>query len=301
MMKRKTFLFLAAALVIHFALVMGYKALMADSALMKSDRVLHTVGNETQVLIAGHSHTMALETDVWEGAVNISSAGENLHQSYFKLRYAIEKLGSQPEVIVIPFDLGALRNYDPTKQNYQSYWNKYEDFKELARFSESKINFWAYRLTGGMLPYQDGLHDLVDFLFADSLAQNEAMRMGGKDKINQRPDTLHRAIDRARFDDEFSAYGLHFLRATAELALSHDVELVLVRFPVTRGHYFSNSSKFDPDEYYTAVTDSLDEWGASYRILDFHDAFPDSSFRDPHHLKAGAVRQQFTEMVKAAL
>lgn len=300
-MKRKYLLFLLLALLIHMVLSFAYQGLMAESALYQSDRSLCNLGQDTKVIIAGHSHAMALSHPDWTDAKNIASAGEVLHQSYSKLRYAIEEAKTRPELIVFPLDLGALRNYNPDRQSYQGYWNRYENSHELAQFSENSIDFWAYRLIGRILPYKDGLHDLVDYLFADSLEQREAMRRQGRKNINQRPDTLQRERIDGCLEQQFSAYGLHYLHATVELAHRHGIELVFVRFPVTRGFYFKESSCYEPEDYYRVLTDSLNDWQGTYRLMDFHDAFPDSVFRDPHHLEAGPTRLQFTEMLRAAL
>lgn len=300
-MKRKYLLFISLALVIHLLLMLGYQALMSESALYKSDPVLQSIHEETEVLIVGHSHAMSLETNYWPHAHNMAGVGEFLHQSYYKLHYAIEEMGVRPKTVIFPLDLGATRPRNPDRQNYPSYWNRYEKHLELARFSEHPIDFWAYRLAGGMLPYKDGLHDFIDFLFADTLKQGEAMRLAGKQDINQQPDTLRRNYPDACLDKEFSAYGMHYLRSTLALSARHGIDLVFVRFPVTRGFYYRESSCYDPEVYYKMLSDSLTEWQGAYRVLDYHDTFADSLFRDPHHLEAGQVRQRFTEMVRSAL
>ena len=75
----------------------------------------------------------------------------------------------------------------------------------------------------------------------------------------------------------------------------------MVRFPVTAHYFFSESECFDPEEHYQLVTNTFQIKGQSVPILDFHAAFPQSAFRDPHHLKYGAECDSMTLLLQAAI
>ena len=60
--RNKILWFMASALVIHLALVMGYRAVMSHSHLMQVDRELHSTHPLPSSVILGTSHAAALDT-----------------------------------------------------------------------------------------------------------------------------------------------------------------------------------------------------------------------------------------------
>lgn len=103
--RNKILWFMASALVIHLALVVGYRAVMSHSHLMQVDRELHSTHPLPATVILGTSHAAALDTAIIPGSLNISGYGEQLHQTWFKYKRLIENRGA-PKRIVISCDLG---------------------------------------------------------------------------------------------------------------------------------------------------------------------------------------------------
>ena len=292
-MMKKLVLFLSIFCGISALLTYGFLHVMDASQLMKSDRILNQQKTGFTV-IAGNSHTLALQPSVFKNSINIASYGEALHNTYFKLKFLVER-GSKPRQIILSFDLGALSRPGIDHQNYQYYWNQYEDPWELLQFSGNKIDFVFTRLTSWAFPYLDGEVEVFDYFFSKP-AEGELENLRDKNA------TVYPAMKRVLTDSclqaQISPIGEYYLKKIIELCNETGTNLFLIHFPVTKAYYLGQSLCFDPQKYKQQVIErfGLEEPG-KIMFIDLHDLYDDSFFYDPHHLKGGQVRTDFSKLL----
>jgi len=290
--KLKISILLLAVLVIHVLLSWGYKRVMHESQLMKCDREMLSLPAKNYNLIAGNSHALSVQTEYWENSHVIASYGEEIHQSYFKLKHILEVQSSRPDTLLLSFDLGMMHQLALKNQAHQWYWNKYESSRELAPFASKKFEFYSHRIVSGIFPYMDGEVEVYDYFFAKKDSTQLMRKSTEIKKLDEIPPL--RQLSDTCLKAQFSPCGIHFFEALLQLCKENSIVLALVRFPVTPHYYWSQSTCFEPEAYYTSCDSMLQKSGVNFKILDFHDRYEEEFFRDPHHLKGGEIRKEFT-------
>jgi hypothetical protein len=290
--QKKFAIFVLAAVITHAGLVFANNLLLARSRIGQVDSAAAD-WKGGGMLVLGNSHATAVDESMFEQAFNLATYGETLHQTYYRLKWLIEEDGKVPEVVVMSFDLGLLRNPLATKNPNQFYWNRYEEWSRLAEFSQSHPPFYAHRLTAALVPYKNLDVVLFDFL-ADTSKPAGALR----DQKGQPPPTPAREQILEGLQRELSEYGDFYFRELLKICKSNGISLFLVRFPVTEQYFSENSLDFEPSAYYAALTEILEEEYPQTTVIDLHNSFPDHEFRDPHHLKGGEPRRRMTTMLK---
>ena len=290
--RNKILWFMASALVIHLALVVGYRAVMSHSHLMQVDRELHSTHPLPATVILGTSHAAALDTAIIPGSLNISGYGEQLHQTWFKYKRLIENRGA-PKRIVISCDLGWLHAHRPDQQAYQWYWNRLEG-SGLIGFAKDRTTYRLKRVAATLVPYMHGETDFIDRYSPTDVPG--VLRDGGFF-----PPAPQRIPADSCLNAQTSDYGEWYLRKLLKQCLEDSTEVYLVRFPVTDNYYEYYSRCFDPEQYYRELDLWIYQLGIEPHWIDLHDAFPESDFRDAHHLQAGAPREGLSRRVNVAL
>lgn len=299
-MGKKLFILGFILLSIHAGLTVWYARVMSDSSLLKSDRYFQTLPVEMDVLVMGNSHAMSINPELWKGCYNMATSGERLHQSYYKLAHLLEEKQLKVNRVIVPCDLMTLRAEKLEHTPHQFYWNRFVNESELSKFSEKPLDFSMHRLLNTLFPYKDGEKDVMDYYFATDQSKERA-RERAFAKIKSLNGDETRSLTDSCLQAQISDYGRFYMDKITQLCEKHNCKLSMVRFPVTAHYFFSESECFDPEEHYQLVTNTFQIKGQSVPILDFHAAFPQSAFRDPHHLKYGAECDSMTLLLQAAI
>ncbi|MCP4457506.1 MAG: hypothetical protein GY816_05685 [Cytophagales bacterium] len=262
---------------------------MSESQLIKADTEMKILPNDTELLIMGNSHSLALLPAHLRKASNISSYGERIHQSYYKLDYVLNS-NIKPHYVVLNYDLGQLRDYSVDNQNYQFYWNNLENLKELLQFSDKRAGFIFNRLISFISPYHDGETEMFDFFFA----RGDTGKLRDKDVDMSEVTTTSMKSDSC-LEEQFGDLPLYFFDKLLERIVKEDIQLILVRFPVTRNYFLSQSTCYSPLDYYSRLLSKMINKNDNIRVLDYHDVYNDGYFRDPHHLAGESIRVSFTQ------
>lgn len=296
---KKLGIFVVVALVAHLLLVALNGRLFGESRLGQVEAVVERLGDSGGVFILGNSHAAAVDESLIDGADNLASYGESLHQTYYRLKDLIEVEGKTPEVVILSYDLLLLRNPLEVKDPNQFYWNGLENWGELSRFAPEKLPFFTHRLSSAVVPYKNLDVVLFDFLFAGPPQPAGALRDSENAElpVEQATDLVRRPTPEG-LGEELSDYGIFYFTSLVELCRERKIFLCLVRFPVTKGYYLENSLQFDPKDYYERLEKIVADNGRQVAILDLHDAFPEEDFRDPHHLKGGEPRKKMTRLIR---
>lgn len=270
-----------------------FHQMMKESRLISSDAKMKEANGEIEYVIAGTSHVLAIQEKELPNAINIGTYAEAIHQTYYKLHYLLNKEEVSIDNIIFSYDLELLKKSDVDNLNYQYYWNKYENKPELIKFSDSKLDFTLNRIATFLFPYKDGEVDAFDYLSADEKNTTLANLRDGSSVPTLNP-SAKREINDTCLSDQVSSYGAYYFSKIIALCQAKNVRLNLVRFPVTPNFYFNKSNCFSPDEYYERLQKEYLQDKENIFVLDFHDLYDESNFRDAHHLKGGQIRVDFT-------
>lgn len=294
-------MFLFLACLINYLLSYGNKLMMNESQLLASDRIMLSLQDSVELLLIGNSHSFNIRTDFLPKSVCIASYGEELHNTYYKLNYLLENQNVRPKTVIMSFDLGLLRPVHFDQQKYQYYWNDYENSSESFTVSEDKSSFMTSRGLSYLFPYMDAEVDAFDFLFADNETRDIAMVRDAA-KVKQFDPSLKKVLNSACLDNQVTKIGGFYFEKLITLCSKYDINLVLIKYPISKSCYFEKSVCFDPDGYYRLINDEFIEGKYDkVNVLDYHDAYDFTNFRDPDHLKGGEYRERFTLKVKSDL
>lgn len=292
---KKILISIFSFVIINWLLAIGYHGVMRHSQLLKSDEELRKVSKVQKFLIMGNSHSFNIKSEFFSGSINVASYGEEIHNTYFKLKHLLSERKVMPANVILSCDLGMLKDAKIDDQNYQFYWNQYENTFELFFFSENRITFLANRMMGYLFPYWNGEVEVFDYLFADRSTHKIAM-LRAQAKIKKFDPNNKRIVESGCLENQFKEPAVFYFNKILDLCKDNDIQLFLIRYPVTESYYFDNSKCFEPDEYYHKL-EELYMGNRDVKLLDYHSYFPDSEFADPDHLKGGAVRQELSKKI----
>lgn len=295
--KKKISVFLFCALILHMVLLVINNRLLKESRIGELERTQASLPNSDFTLVLGNSHAAAVLTEFLDNAHNLASYGESLHKSYYRLVDVVKRDGNKPANLILSFDLGIMENRADFKDPNQYYWNTLENSGELARFVDNKFAFFNHRLSSKVIPYKNLDVVLFDYFFAKRSPVG-ALRPSTslvERSIKERAPTPEGLVA------QLSPYGKYYLRQTLKLAREHNIRVLLVRFPVTQRHYVEKSNNFEPSLFYREAHSIASKELDNVKILDLHDRFEESEFRDPDHLRGGAPRQRMTQLIAEKL
>ncbi len=275
----------------NYLLSKWYLMVMQKSHLVETDQKFHQYAETGQLdlVIMGNSHTFAINADSIQNSIHFGSYAETIEKSFFKLKYLVES-DKEPQRIILSYDLGLLNDKNINLKWNSFYWVKYYDKMEFFEVTDDKLGFVFHLLKAKLIPYADGEIDLVDYYFSDEVPVELENLRNDKKALNQ---------VKAEFDcldSQLSDIGVHYFKKFVNTCTENGIELILVRFPLTSYFYQSQLYCYDDLEYYDWIKSNC--LSDEIRILDYHNSYADSLFKDPHHLKGGVIRQMFTSKLK---
>jgi len=103
----RLFLFTALLLVVNYALDRAFKTFSIHSLLNNTmDKQFAEYNGPLTYLTLGNSHN-CINTHILDNSFNYGSPSESLIQSYYKLKYILEKTGKKPEYIILQTDISS--------------------------------------------------------------------------------------------------------------------------------------------------------------------------------------------------
>lgn len=287
------------------------RLVLSHSYLYRTEAEFQEYKDSIQILIVGDSHPMsAVDTRQMQGAFNLTSPGENIIQTYYRLRYYLEVEPLDVKLVVLPLDLHSFSSFRISRFESMNFWSKYINCVELAKISDSLGSYMRRHATGN-LTYAGGVSDTVKLLQvrAGLVEGEDPLFMGfrvksarfvdeGNKKNNARIIVGKHLMGYEPLHPEAEAYFLRIL----DLLAAHDVKVVLVEYPVSREYYQSAGVAMDIPEFYRSLGDLLKKRSQEPPILDYHDLFWNDqiNFSDPDHLnEAGA--SEFTRILEQDL
>ena len=166
-------LFLSLLVAINFILDWSFKAFSVHNTLNNMmDKQFAEYDDTLKYLALGNSHN-CINTHILENSFNYGSPSENFIQSYYKLKYILEKTGKKPEYVILQADLSSFGPKISDRYEYNSYWIKYIDYRELARIKDSKDMLYKW-LEGKFFSYIGNYKDVqLSILYRIKMKQIE--------------------------------------------------------------------------------------------------------------------------------
>ena len=299
--KKKLIVFFVAALIVHFTLVFANSHLLSKGRLGQVDGEIKRLPMSDTTVIVGNSHAAAVEAELLPDAYNLASYGENIHQSYYRLNDLLNRKKKTPKRVLLSCDLWFLKNLLSTRDPNQCYWNSIEEWDELSNFADSRWDFYSQRLVSLLVPYKNFDVLLFDYLLAPKQPVGAMRGQGSAESEEPGERSFHREPTEKGLQNQLSDYGIYFFRGILRLCREAEVELFLVRFPVTRAYYYEYSEDYEPERFYAELEKIVESEYPQAQLVDLHDAFVEQDFMDPHHLKGGEPRKRMTLMIKERL
>lgn len=287
------------------------KTVLSHSLLYRADAQFEAVKEDIRILVAGDSHPREdVNPQFLERSFVVASAGESIIQTYYRLDYWINRQQLDIELVLLPIDLHSFSSFRGDRFEHNDFWRKYINYRELGAAKGRPLTHALYRLEGEFA-YLDGVDETISsFKAADDNMQHSQLVNGHiagnyvssksrfpESQVKWRVEQ-HLRSNRRILDPDLVTY---FLKTIAMLN-ANDIQVVLVRYPVSR-QYFSMAQKFvDVPDFYAQIDELLAQQGAQVSILDYHDLFWQDIryFNNPNHLNADGS-EVFTRKLKIDL
>src|SRR5512133_2011648 len=118
----RLFIFLALLLAVNYVLDRAFKAFSVHNMLNNMmDMQFAEYDDTLKYLALGNSHN-CINTHILANSFNYGSPSENFIQSYYKLKYILEKSGKKPEYVILQADISSFGPKASERYEYNSYW-----------------------------------------------------------------------------------------------------------------------------------------------------------------------------------
>ncbi len=293
--------FLAAFLVVNLITNALYiRLVLSQSYLFRSEAQFEANKHSVQVLIAGDSHPMsAVDTRILPNSFSVTSTGENIIETYYRLQYYLERDRLDIKLVLLPVDLHSFSAFRTNRFESPVYWRKYINYGELGRYKGDLPGFLAQRLLSDYA-YAGGITNTLDLFMVlsgsteglDPMVNGFRVKSGSfLENGNLENNALERAkVHLYRFDPFHADAEFFFLR-TLDLLDAHDVKVALVWYPTSHEYYQAAASMMDVPAFSRQLDALLQGRRQAPPLLDYHDLFweKEEYFDDPDHLnQAGA-------------
>jgi hypothetical protein len=231
-------------------------------------------------LLLGNSHNRVNPEILGNGFCYITPK-EVYTQTYYKLKYILEKTDKKPENILISIDPV---NFSPRATNelsFDGYWKKYLDYFELARESND-YSYLTYWLTGNFFSYAGNYRYVfmsLQFFNAD-LGQ---IKNGYIPARNYRNFAKEKNRDALGFEIA-TAYLSSYAKTSApgdmkyyfrilELCRQHKIRLILLRMPLTDEYLKYARKMINIEKLDRTILDSTRQHCSDFVVFDFRNEF----------------------------
>lgn len=309
---RNALIYLLLALAVNAVLNAVYDRTMIYHRLNRNqDRQFEEYNDTLTFLMLGNSHDM-INPEITGNSFNYASPGEVYTQTYYKLKYILEKTGKIPEYAVLSVDPA---NFSPKAENtlkFDGYWRKYVDYPALAR-ETGDYDYYIKWFTGRFCAYIGNykfIYMSVIFLNADfSLVKNGYRPPRDYRNFAREPDRNALGLERATA--YLSGYGKKpdkgpetYFRKILSLCRDYDITPVLVRMPLTDEYLMHASKLVDLDDLDRQIEGIAAEETGNYIMIDFREALsgkPELFFNADHVNPRGAdiISEKFRAKMQA--
>jgi hypothetical protein len=301
-------LFLAILVVVNYALDRSFKAFSVHNTLNNMmDRQFAEYDDTLKYIALGNSHN-CINTHILQNSFNYGSPSENFIQSYYKLKYILETSGKKPEYVILQADLSSFGPKISNRYEYNSYWIKYIDYRELAKVKDSKDMLFKWA-EGRFFSYVGNYKDIqLSILYRIKFSQIEMYHgyRPHRDYRNFANESNKQKVawDKANLilskDEYFDPAIRVYFEKILQLCQLHGVHVIMVRMPMTK-EFNEEEGKLVPAEKLISEVQAItSKYSVFAGSLDYHLLFTEHPeyFFDPDHLNVEGSDLFTTQLAK---
>ena len=276
------------------------KTILDNSLLGQEEKDLKKYGEQTKIFIMGDSHAKtALNPATIQNSFNFASNGENMLETYSKIKYLLEKDNYNFDTIIIPLDLHSLSSYKTARfENEEWYWKKYVNFKE-AQKTNPEIDATKRELFAKIPILGRGDWILTALISGKTQTAKGHIEYVNNFSNNQNKEKEVEKRTRTQFNQQqtIDPINMNYLKEIMKLTEQQNKKIIFIKYPVTSEYLESAKQYFDREEYYNTIQKDLTEY-TNYEILDYQEIYKDQPelFSDPDHLNT-AGSKKFSQQI----
>jgi len=296
---QKLFVFIILVLLLNECLNEVYNHWMYYFRLSRlQDEQFETYSDTLKYLMLGNSHNRVNPAILGNGFCYIMPK-EVYTQTYYRLKYILEKTNKKPENILLSIDPV---NFSPRAENelgFDGYWRKYLNYFELARESHDP-GYLLNWFTGNFFSYAGNYRYVfmsVQFFHAD-LHQIKNGYIPARDYMNFGKEPNREALGFELATAYLSSYSKkstlgetrYYLKILA-LCQQYKIHLILLRMPMTDEYLKYARKMVDLDKLDREIIDVTRNHCDDYQVFDFRNEFhgkPEYFFNADHVNPTGA-------------
>jgi hypothetical protein len=296
----RLFVFLLLALVVNAGLNKAYDRWMYYFRLSRyQDKQFEKFSGPLKYLMLGNSHNRINPEILGQGFCYMTPK-EVYTQTYYKLKYILEKTNKRPEHVLLSIDPV---NFSPRAEydlSFDGYWRKYLDYPELVRefhdpgyyLNWASGNFFSY-VGNYKFIYMSVIFRKVDMLKIKSGYIPPRNYKNFAKETNR--DALGLEIARAYLStySKNSTIGeARFYCKILSLCKQYHIHLILLRMPMTDEYLKYARKMIDIESLDRQIAILTRQHSDDFRIFDYRNAFhgrPDYFFNADHVNPVGAM------------
>lgn len=289
---------------VYIATILSY------SKIYRAEKQFKQKKDSIHILVAGDSHPRwAVYPILMDGVFVIATANENYIHTFYRLNSIINQDDMDIKLVLLPIDLNTFSSYREDRLAHNHYWRKYINYWELGLYKKDLLFHILSRLEGEFA-YFNGVEELIEVLkIKAGIKEFWIITDGHKttnDDFSLDPDPLASADYRVGYQiknkDVLDEDIIYYFFRTLDLLSSHEIDIVLIKYPVVKEYYISASEYMDINEHYKNLSQLLNSNGYVLPVLDYHDTFwnQNSLFSDAEHLNITGAKV-FTLIMKEDL
>lgn len=279
---------------VNYSLDWAFKAFSIHSLLNNTmDKQFAEYEGRLTYLTLGNSHN-CINTHILDNSFNYGSPSESLIQSYYKLKYILEKSGRKPEYLILQADISSFGPKSASRFEYNFYWKKYIDYIELAKI-KGEWDITGKWLEGKFFSYAGNYKDIqLSILYRIKMKDMEMYRgfrphrdfRNFADEADRQKAAWRKAnlilSKESYFDPAVKIYFDKIIR----LCQDHGVKVILVRIPMSKEFYTEETKIVDAGRLYREVDSIASQYPVYLGTYDYHALYFDRPeyFFDPDHL-----------------
>lgn len=231
-------------------------------------------------LMLGNSHNRVSPEIMGNGFCYIMPK-EIYTQTYYKLKYILEKTDKRPENILLSVDPV---NFSPRAESelaFDGYWRKYVDYFELAR-EYNDPSYYQYWLAGNFFSYAGNYRYVfmsVQFINAD-LSGIKNGYIPARDYKNFAKEKNRDPIGFEMATAYLSSYGkqarlgqTRYYKKILALCKKYNIHLILLRMPLTDEYLKYAERMIDIKALDDQILELTEENTTDFQLFDYRDEF----------------------------
>lgn len=250
-------------------------------------------------LMLGNSHNRVNPAILGNGFCYIMPK-EIYTQTYYKLKYILEKTNKRPENILLSIDLVNFSPRAETELSFDGYWRKYLNYFELARDYHNP-DYLVKWFTGNFFSYAGNYRYVLMSIqfFKKDLNQIKNGYIPARNYLNFAKEPNREAIGFEIATVYLSSYSkksvlgeTRYYLKILDLCKQYNIHLILLRMPMTDEYLKYAGKLINIDKLDHEIIDLTRNHSDDFRVFDYRNEFhgkPEYFFNADHINPAGAT------------